>query len=718
MGYTLCKKGNIMIKWKNSDLSFEERAEILVDEMTLEEKISQMIYDSPSIPRLEIEKYNWWNECLHGVARAGYATVFPQAIAMAATFNTEMVNKAADIISTEARAKHHYAKKSGDFDQYKGLTMWSPNVNIFRDPRWGRGQETYGEDPYLTSRMGVEFCKGLQGDDKKYLKTIATPKHFAMHSGPESKRHEIDIKISKKQMHETYLPAFEACIVEAKAASVMGAYNRVNSEPCCASKELLQDILINEWGFDGYVVSDCGAIEDFHKFHKVTETPEQSAAMAVNRGCQLNCGKTYKSLVKAVEKGLITRETIDAAVYKLMLARLRLGMFDSDETVPYANIPYEKNDCKEHHEFNKMLTAESIVLLKNDNLLPLNKESVKKIALIGPNADNKLTLLGNYSGSPSVYSTVLDGLNTVLDDVEIIYAQGCTLAGDTADENALMSEALWAAEQADIVIFAMGLTAEYEGEEGPEDERDAGGDKAGIALPNVQVKLIETIASTQKPTIFLNFTGSCVDLSKADELCDAVLQCWYPGQFGGEVIVGMIFGEYQPTGKLPVTFYKDANDIPPFDDYSMENRTYRYFKGDPLYPFGYGLNYSHIEFYRIYLSEPKIKAGEDIAVTVFLKNKGKYDTKDVVQAYLVDEYATSGVPIRKLATFKKVDLPAGEEVKVSLVIKAKEMAMIDDEGNRIIEPGRFSLYVGGGQPDDKTAKLYNRDCLHIGFLVE
>lgn len=707
-----------MNKWMDTDLPFKKRAEILVNEMTLEEKISQMVYNSSEIKRLGIQKYNWWNECLHGVARAGYATVFPQAIGMAATFNTEIVNKAADIISTEARAKHHHAKIAGDFTRYKGLTMWAPNVNIFRDPRWGRGQETYGEDPYLTSRMGVSFCKGLQGDDEKYLKTIATPKHFAIHSGPESMRHEMDVKIEKKLMNETYLPAFEACVKEAKAASVMGAYNRVNAQPCCASKELLKDILVDEWGFDGYVVSDCGAIEDFHKYHKVTDTPEQSAAMAVNNGCQLNCGKTYESLKKAVEQGLITENTINDAVYKLMYARMNLGMFDPDDIVPYANIPYEKNDCTEHHELNKLLTAESIVLLKNDKLLPLNRDVIKKIAVIGPNADNKLTLLGNYSGEPSVYSTLLDGIKKVHGDAEIIYAQGCTLAGGTADENALLSEALWAAEQADVVILAMGLNAAYEGEEDTGDTNDAGGDKSGISLPYVQGKLLDTLKSADKPMVYLNFTGSCVDLTKADELCEAVLQCWYPGQFGGEVIAGMIFGDYQPSGKLPVTFYKNNEDIPTFDDYSMEQRTYRYFQGEPLYPFGYGLNYSHIEYYRIYLSQAKIKAGEDITVTVFLKNKGKYNTKDVVQAYLVDEYASTSVPLRRLAAFKKVHLAVNEEVKTSLVIKSEQMAIVDDNGSKVIEPGRFSLYVGAGQPDDVTAKLYNRDCLHIGFLVE
>lgn len=707
-----------MNKWMDIDLSFEERTKYLVDEMTLKEKISQMIYDSPSIERLGIAKYNWWNECLHGVARAGYATVFPQAIAMAASFNTEMVKEAADIISTEARAKHHHAKKEGELDRYQGLTMWSPNINIFRDPRWGRGQETYGEDPYLTSRMGVEFCKGLQGDDDKYLKTIATPKHFAVHSGPENMRHEMDVIIGKKQMHETYLPAFEACIKEANAVSVMGAYNRVNGEPCCASKELLKEILTEEWGFDGYVVSDCGAIEDFHKYHKVTSTQEESAAMAVNNGCHLNCGKTYESLIKAYEQGLITEQTIDAAVYKLMLARMKLGMFDSDDIVPYAKIPIEKNDCKEHHDFNKLLTAESLVLLKNDNILPLNKEAVKKIAVVGPNADNKLTLLGNYSGEPSRYSTVLDGFKKAHPDAEIIYAQGCTLSGNTADEEALISEAAWAAEQVDVVVLAMGLNSAYEGEEDTGDTNDAGGDKQSISLPEVQIKLIETIAGINKPTIFLNFTGSCVDLSKADELCDAVLQCWYPGQYGGEVIAGMIFGDYQPSGKLPITFYKDEQDIPEFDDYSMENRTYRYFKGEPLYPFGYGLSYSKIEYYRIYLSHSGIKAGDDIHVTIFLKNKGKHDTKDVVQVYLVDEYASASVPIRKLVAFKKVELPLNKEISVSLTIKASDMALINDEGKKIIESGRFSLYVGGGQPDDITAKLYNRDCLHIGFLVE
>lgn len=707
-----------MEKWKDTSLSFEERALHLVNEMTLQEKVGQMVYQSPAIVRLGIDEYNWRNECLQGVARAGFATVFPQAIGMAATFNTKLVKNVADAISTEARAKHHYAKATGDLGIYKGLTFQTPNVNISSDPRWGRGQETFGEDPYLTSRMGVAFCKGLQGNDEKYLKVVATPKHFALHSGPENLCHEFDVKIGKKQMYETYLPAFEACVKEAKACSVMGSYNMVNPKLCCLSKELLQDILYGQWGFDGYVVSDWGVIEDFYKHHEVTKSLAESAALAVNNGCQLNCGKIYEHLLEALEMGLVSIETIDDACYRLMLARMKLGMFDPDEMVPYANIPFDKNDCKEHHELNKQITAQSIVLLKNDNLLPLSRESVKKIAVIGPNADNKPALFGNYCGTPSAYSTVLDGFRMAHEEAEIIFAQGCALEDGGSEVESLRAEAVWAAEQADVVVLAVGLTVAMEGEEDQGETTDAGGDKAGISLPRAQEELIEAVCSVNKPTIALSLTGSCVDLSMVDELCGAVLQCWHPGQFGGEVIAKMIFGDYQPSAKLPVTFYKDIKDIPDFADYSMDKRTYRYFSGTPLYPFGYGLNYSFIEYYRIYLSSAKIQVGDDIEITIFLKNKGKYQTQDVVQVYIVDEEASEKVPIRKLVAFKKVVLPANEEVKVCMKIKADDMALVNKDGKKIIEPGRFSVYVGAGQPDDVTAKLYNRDCLHIGFLVE
>lgn len=713
-----------MQAWKDTSKSFENRAHDLVDRMNNEEKASQLVYYSSALPRFGISEYNWWNECLHGVARAGVATVFPQAIGLAASFNLELTKDVAMAISDEARAKHHQAKKMGDFGMYKGLTYWSPNVNIFRDPRWGRGQETYGEDPYLTSHLGVVFCKGLQGDDDKYLKLIATPKHFAVHSGPENIRHEFDARVSKQDMYETYLPAFEACVKEAKAYSVMGAYNRVDGQPCCGSKKLLQDILYTDWGFEGYVVSDCGAIEDFHMRHKVTNTPAESAALALNNGCQLNCGKVFEHLVEAIDQGLVSQKTLDESAYKLILARMKLGMFDPDEIVPYAQIPYEKNDCQEHHELSKKAAAESFVLLKNKDLLPVSKKKIKTIAVIGPNADNVDALIGNYSGTPSIHSTVLEGFRIVHPQAEVLYSQGCSLDGSAPEaywgqkDTMQYWEAIAAAQKADLVVLVLGLTAQMEGEEAEIGTKSTGGDKDDISLPKAQEKLLEVICAVGKPTVLLNFTGSCVDLRKADKMCDAIIQCWYPGQFGGEVAVGMIFGDYSPSGKLPVTFYNDVSEIPAFSDYSMEGRTYKFFKGTPLYPFGYGLTYSDIEYYRIYLSDPKINVGDDITVTVSLRNKGKYTASDVVQVYLVDEEASTRVPIRKLVAFKKVILPKDKEVKVSLKILGKDMALVTQEGKSVIEPGRFSLYVGGGQPDRRTAELYSRDCLHIGFLVE
>lgn len=616
---------------------FRKRAEELVSQMTLAEKIAQMKYDAPAIERLHVPAYNWWNECLHGVARAGTATVFPQAIGMAASFNTELMHQVATAISDEARGQYNEYKKFGETDIYQGLTYWSPNINIFRDPRWGRGHETYGEDPYLTGRMGTAFIKGLQGEGK-YRKVDATIKHYAVHSGPETMRHGFDASVSQKDLYETYLWAFKYCIEHAEPSAVMGAYNRVNGEPCCASKTLLKDILREEFGFDGYVVSDCGAICDINRHHKVTANEAESAALAVNNGCELNCGEAYKWLKTAVALELISEETITEAVTKLFTARFRLGMFDDD--CEYDNIPFEVIECKKHKELNRKMAQESIVLLKNNGILPLDRS--KKIAVIGPNADSKTVLLGNYNGNPSEYYTLLRGLQQYSD---VRYSVGCHIYSEKRYDGINPKEAIVAAKHADVVILCMGIDPGFEGEETDDYNMSAGGDKATLDLPSSQKKLFEEIAALGKHMIFVNVSGSCINLSRQKETCDAILQCFYPGAMGGLALADIIFGEVSPSGRLPVTFYESVDDLPPFEDYSMENRTYKFYKGTPVYEFGHGLTYSEIR--ENWLDEN----------TVELSNVGTCNTDYTVLKY-------EQIPYKNLCGFQKVHIKKGQKIIV------------------------------------------------------
>lgn len=692
-----------MPAYKDTSLSFEERAKDLVSRMTLDEKISQMVYDAPAIPRLDVPAYNWWNECLHGVARAGIATVFPQAIGMGATFNPDLIRRVADVVADEARAKHHEAVRHGDRGIYKGLTFWAPNINIFRDPRWGRGQETYGEDPYLTGRMGVAFVKGLQGDDPKYLKVVATPKHYAVHSGPEQDRHHFDARVSQKDLRETYLPAFKECVKEGKAVSVMGAYNRTNGEPCCASKTLLKDILRDEWGFEGYVVSDCGAIDDIHMHHKVTKTPAESAALAVNNGCELNCGKTYEYLRQAVEEGLISEQTIDDAVIKLFTARMRLGMFDPPEMVPYAQIPYEVNDSPAHRALALEVARQSIVLLKNDgNALPLSKE-LKTIAVIGPNADELDVLLGNYFGTPSSYVTPLEGIkNKVSANTEVIYAKGCEVTGKSTEG---FDEAINAAKRADVVIMCLGLSPKIEGEEGDAADSDGGGDRLHIDLPGMQQQLLEAVYATGKPIVLVLLNGSPVAINWAHEHIPAIVEAWYPGEEGGTAIADVLFGDYNPAGRLPITFVRSLDDLPPFTDYSMKGRTYRYFEREPLYPFGYGLSYTTFEYSNLRMSAERITAGDSLEVSVDVQNRGSMTGDEVVQLYLSDIEASVAVPIRQLQGIQRISLEPGQKKTVSFTITPRQMALIDNDGKCVLEPGLFQVSVGGFQPDGRSQAL-------------
>lgn len=712
--------------YKDPEKPLDERVDDLVGRMTIEEKITQMLYYSYAIGRLDVREYNWWNECLHGVARAGVATVFPQAIAMAATFSPERLHNVASIIADEARAKYNSFQKHEDRGIYKGLTFWTPNINIFRDPRWGRGQETYGEDPYLTGRLGVSFIKGLQGDHPKYIKAAACAKHFAVHSGPEIERHEFDAVATDKDMRETYLPAFRDAVKEAQVEAVMGAYNRTNGEPCCASPTLIQEILRDEWGFEGHYVSDCGAIYDIHEHHKVTDTPEESAALAVNNGCDLNCGKVFEHLSKAVEMGMISEETITESVKRLYRTRFKLGMFDPEEMVPFNDIPYEVNDCSEHRQAAVETARESMVLLKNeDSFLPLNKDEIKSIAVIGPNADRKDVLLANYFGLPSKYSTVLEGIQeAVNDDTRVYYAEGCAL-GETPESywgnppTTGFAEALTTAEKSDVVVMCLGLSPEFEGEEGAVANSDGGGDKLDLQLPGLQLDLLKAISQTGKPIVLVLLNGSPIEVSWAQENVDAILEAWYPGEEGGTAVADILFGNYNPAGRLPLTFVKSMDQLPPFRDYNMKNRTYRYLESDPLYPFGYGLSYTTFEYSNLTLSRQELDTNEDqdITVSVSVENTGEIDGEEVVQLYINDLESSVDIPKWELRGVERIALKSGEKKNVEFRVNKRQLALIDNEGKVILEPGKFRFYVGGQQPDNRSIELTGKEVLNVDLDV-
>ena len=692
------------------------RAKELVSQMTLEEKMSQMLHHSPAIERLGIPKYCWWNEALHGVARTGDSTMFPQAIGLGATFDEELIHDIADVISTEGRAKYNEFVKHEDRDIYKGLTYWAPNINIFRDPRWGRGHETYGEDPYLTGQLGMAFVKGLQGDDPDNPKAAACAKHYAVHSGPEGDRHHFDAKVSDQDLYDTYLYAFKRLVKDAKVEAVMGAYNRINGEPACGSKRMLKDILRGQWGFEGHVVSDCWAIRDFHENHKVTGCEVESAALAVNNGCDLNCGCTYEKLIYAYKAGLVKEETIDEAVTRLMEIRLRLGTIP-ERTSKYDDIPYEVVECKEHIELALDAAKDSFVLLKNDGLLPLNKKDYKSIAVIGPNSDSRRALIGNYEGLSSEYITVLEGIRQVVgDDIRLFHAEGTHLWKDRihviSEPKDGFAEAKIVAEHSDLVVMCLGLDASIEGEEGDEGNQFGSGDKPGLKLTGCQQELLEEIAKIGKPVVLLVLSGSALDLSWAQESnnVNAIMQCWYPGARGGRAIAEVLFGKASPGGKMPLTFYASDDDLPDFSDYSMENRTYRYFKGIPLYPFGYGLGYSKIDYLFASIDKDKGAIGDTFKLKVDVKNTGKYTQHEAVQVYVTDLEASTRVPIRSLRKVKCLELEPGETKEVEFTLFARDFAIIDEKGKCIIEPGKFKISIGGQQPDDRSKELMGREC--------
>ena len=678
-----------------------ELAEELVSRMTVEERAGQLRFDAPAIERLGVPAYNWWNEALHGVARGGTATVFPQAIGMAAMFDDALLRQIADAISTEARAKYNALSAEGDRDIYHGLTMWSPNVNIFRDPRWGRGHETYGEDPCLTARLGAAFVRGLQGEGET-LKTAACAKHFAVHSGPEALRHRFNAVASAKDLEETYLPAFRTLVQDAGVEAVMGAYNRTNGEPCCANPALMQK-LRGEWGFQGHFVSDCWAIRDFHENHKVTASPRESVTKALKAGCDLNCGCTYEHVFDAYQCGMISEEDITRCAVRLFTTRFLLGTL-GDEGSEYDAIPYSVVECPAHQALSSKAALESCVLLKNDGLLPLDPERCGTLGVIGPNANSRSALIGNYHGTASRYVTVLEGIQDLTDGkCRVLYSEGCALSLDRveplAQANDRLAEAVAVAKNSDAVILVLGLDETLEGEEGDTGNSYFSGDKEDLLLPEPQRLLLDTVLAVGKPTAVVLMAGSAIDLSAAQEKADAILLGWYPGALGGRAVAQLLFGEASPSGKLPVTFYKNdaLREMPAFTDYSMAGRTYRYYGGTPLYPFGYGLSYSKCRV-------AALRADREGAELV-VRNEGARETDEVVELYLKDEASPLAPPNPILCGFQRVHLAAGEEKCLRVAIEPQAFTVVTEAGARIPGSGSWTLYAGFGGPDKRTQEL-------------
>jgi beta-glucosidase len=675
----------------------EERIRALVAEMSLEEKVSQLSWTSPAVERLGIPEYNWWNEALHGVARAGLATVFPQAIGLGATFDEDLAREVADAIADEARAKYNEAVKRGNRGQYYGLTFWTPNINIFRDPRWGRGQETYGEDPYLTGRIGLAFTKGLQGDSGEHLKTAACAKHYAVHSGPEKLRHVFDAVVSPKDLWETYLPAFKV-LVDNGVEAVMGAYNRTLGEPCCGSKFLLEDVLRGTWGFKGHVVSDCWAIRDFHENHKVTGSPEESAALALNAGCDLNCGCTYPMLAVAHKKGLVSEEAIDRALTRLLRTRFRLGMFDKPGSGTWDHLGREVINCEKHQKLALKAAEKSIVLLKNEgNLLPLD-DSAKKILVLGPSAANAHVCLGNYHGMSSRIVTLLEGLTEKMRDrfaIQIEYRQGCLQYQPNDPSNHFIGEMVGGGKY-DMVIACFGLDNAIEGEEGDAIASTFNGDRDSIELPPWQLAYLRGLRQNAKKVILVITSGSPVAVPP--ELADAILSCWYPGERGGEAVANIIFGDAVPSGKLPVTVPEKTEDLPPYEDYAMKGRTYRYMETKPLYPFGFGLSYTTFRFDGITLSNDTITQGGTLKLTVGVTNTGGVDAEEVVQVYISKDKREADDPVTSLRAFKRVKIAAGKQARAAFTLNAADFESVNQAGDSVLVPGVYTVTAADAAP--------------------
>ena len=682
-----------MSKHLDVTLTAQARAEALVELMTLEEKASVLNYRSPEIARLEINEYNWWNEGLHGVARAGTATMFPQAIALAAGFDLELMQKVGEIISLEARAKYNSYSASGDRDIYKGLTLWSPNINMFRDPRWGRGHETYGEDPYLTSQLGVAFVLGIQGDDK-VMRAAACAKHYAVHSGPEGGRHTFNAIATLKALEEYYLPHFKA-LVEAGVEGIMGAYNRLNGEGTCASPFLMKKL--EEWGFDGYFVSDYRALEDFFKNHKLTNNDLETAAMAIEAGCHICAGYVYEHVMTAYETGLLSEAAITKAAIASMRTRIRLGQFD--KACELDQLPLEIVACQAHKQVALDAAHKSMVLLKNNNILPLDASKQQTIGVIGPNANSREALQANYFGTADRYHTFLEGIQDATSG-RVLYSLGAHLYKDATTSLGLykhdrIAEAVAVAKASDIVILCVGLDADLEGEEGDAGNQFASGDKLDILLPESQRILIEKVLAVNKPTIVVIASGSA--LNPKCEQADAIIQAWYPGSEGGIALADILFGRVSPSGKLPITFYESCDLLPDFTDYSLTNRTYLYTEGNVLYPFGYGLTYGKV------IAESVTFNGA--LATIDVKNIGNVTTEDVIQLYIKDNQSQHAVKNHRLCGFKRVKVAANQTLRVEIEIDKTAFDVVDDTGNRFVDSKHFTLFAGVCQPDELSQRL-------------
>ncbi len=700
----------------DTDLSLDERIHDLISRLTLEEKVSMMMHDSPAIERLGIPAYNWWNECLHGVARAGRATVFPQAIGMAATFNEELIFQVSSAIADEGRAMFHAAVALDIRERYSGITYWTPNINIFRDPRWGRGMETYGEDPYLTSRMGIAFVKGLQGDHPRYLKTAACGKHYVVHSGPEGLRHEFNAIARKKDMHETYFPAFKALVQEANVEAIMCAYNRTNDEPCCGSKLLVQDILREQWGFQGHVVSDCWAIRDLHEGHKVTATPQESAAMALKSGINLNCGSIYNPyLAEAVEQGLVEEKEVDESLAVLLRTRFRLGLFDPEENNPYASVSTDVINCDRHRDLAREVAQKSVVLLKNNGVLPLAKET-KSLFVLGPNANNVEVLIGNYYGVSGKMVTILEGLAAkVAPGCMIQYKKGFLL--DRPNVNPID----WTssdAKKADVSIVVMGISPLIEGEEGEAIASPHKGDRLDYNLPESQIEFLRLMREeNDKPIVVVITGGSPMNLKEVHEIADAVVLAWYPGEEGGNAVADVVFGDVNPSGRLPVTFPESIDQLPPFEDYSMIGRTYRYMTQKPMYPFGYGLSYTSFIYENLRLSKDQLASGEPVEMEFVVKNTGELSGEEVVQLYLTLPDKGYQNPLYTLQGIKRVALNPGEGQQIKFTLSPVQMESVTMDGSRVIEEGEYAITIGGSSPGERSVELGMPGFLSAKFRV-
>jgi beta-glucosidase len=696
----------------DTSLPLNARVKDLIERMTLEEKVGLMNHPAHAIPRLNIPAYNYWSEALHGVARNGRATVFPQAIAMAATWDKDLIHRVATAISDEGRAKYHAAlRRNGYTDQYQGLTFWSPNVNIFRDPRWGRGQETWGEDPFFTGEMASAFVRGLQGDDPKYLKAAACAKHYAVHSGPEKDRHHFNAIVTRRELYDTYLPAFKKLVMDAKVESVMGAYNRTLDEVCCASKLLLDDILRGEWGFDGHVVSDCNALSDFHLHHKVTEDEADSAALALKYGCDLGCDHVFNEIPTAIERGDTTEALVDRALERTLLTRFKLGMFDPDHDVPYASISTDVVACDEHRQLAYRAATEAVVLLKNkNNILPI-KPDTKKIFVTGPTATSMEVLLGNYYGFNNQMVTLLEGLTgRIPEGMGLEYHSGAPL------KHRREIPSTWApgmAQSADFTIVCAGINSFIEGEEGESLLSPQNGDRESISLPQSQIDYIKELAIHGARIILVLTGGSPIALGEIEDMVEAILFVWYPGMEGGRAVADVLFGDKSPSGKLPITFPKSLDQLPPFDDYSMNGRTYRYMTEEPLYPFGFGLSYTQFKYSELQLDKPTLSLGDSLNVSVTLTNCGESDpglsrveaSAEVAQFYLSDLHASTIVPLHHLIGFERVYLKAGESKTLKFTITPEMMSFYNDDGKLTLEPGEFRLEVGGCSPSQRGQNL-------------